>query len=108
LLTPAEKANVQILAVSLDTPAESRTMAEEISKFPGQLDYPLLSDVGYRVAAAYGIVNSKEVKPGIPYPTVFIINKEGVVVHRFLDEHGARPANEQLREQLKAQGAVSG
>jgi len=107
LLTPAEKANVQILAVSLDTPAESRTMAEEISQAPGELDFPLLSDVGHRVAATYGIVNPNEVKPGIPYPSVFIINKEGVVAHRFLDEHGSRPTNEQVREQLKALGVVN-
>jgi peroxiredoxin len=107
LLTPAEKANVQILAVSLDTTADSRVMAEEISKYPGELDFPLLSDAGHRVAAAYGIVNPNEVKPGIPFPAVFIINQEGVVAHRFLDEHGPRPSNEQLREPLKALGAVS-
>jgi peroxiredoxin len=107
LLTPAEKAHVQILAVSLDTHDESRTMTEEISQFPGTLDFPLLSDAGHHVAATYGIVNPNEVKPGIPYPSVFIINKDGVVVYRFLDKFGARPSNEQVREQLKVLGVVN-
>ena len=107
MLTPAEKQNVQILAISLDTHDESRLMAEEISKYPGALDFPLLSDGGHRVVDRYGIYHPAEVKPGIPYTATYIINKDGVVVHRFFDETGHRPSNEQVREQLKAAGAVN-
>ena len=106
MLTPAEKEQVQILAISLDTPDESRLMAEEISKYPGALDFPLLSDSGHRVVDRYGIYHPAEIKPGIPYTVTYIINKDGVVAHRFYDEHGHRPTNEQLREQLKVAGAV--
>ena len=107
MLTPAEKQNVQILAISLDTHDDSKLMAEEISKYPGQLDFPLLSDTEHHVVDRYGIYHPAEVKPGIPYTTTYIINKEGVVAYRFFDETGHRPSNEQIREQLKAAGAIN-
>jgi peroxiredoxin len=107
LLNETEKQQVQILAVSLDSHDESHLMAEEISKYPGKLDYPLLSDAGHRVVDSYGIYNPAEEKPGIPYPAVYLINKEGAVAYRFLDESGRRATNEQVREQLKALGAVN-
>ncbi len=107
MLTPAEKQHVQILAISLDTHEEAREMGEEMSKYPGQLDYPLLTDTGHRVVDEYGLGNPAEFKAGIPYPCVYIIGKDGVVAERFLDEKGARPTNEQVREMLKAAGAVS-
>ena len=97
---------MQILAVSLDTAEEAHLMAEEISKYPGALDFPLLSDPEHRVVDRYGIYHPAEVKPGIPYTITYIINKDGVVAHRFYDETGHRPSNEQIREQLKAAGAV--
>jgi peroxiredoxin len=107
LLTPAEKQNVQILGISLDTHQESRVMTEEIAKDPGQLDFPLLSDTEHRIVDAYGLSNPAEFKPGIPYPCVYVIGKDGVVLERFLDETGVRATNEQVREMLKVVGAVS-
>ena len=98
---------MQILTISLDTPDESRLMAEEISKYPGPLDFPLLSDTEHRVVDRYGIYHPAEVKPGIPYTVTYVLNKEGLVVHRFYDDHGHRPSNEQIHEQLKAAGAVN-
>mgnify|MGYP000876623210 FL=1 len=98
---------MQILAVSLDTHAESRTMAEEIAKYPGQLDYPLLADTGHHVVDDYALGNPHEFKAGIPYPCVYVIGKDGVVVDRFLDETGVRATNEQVRAMLKAAGAVN-
>ncbi len=44
-----------------------------------------------------------EVKPGIPYPTVYIINHQGIITHRFVDpENYTRPSNEEIREELSA------
>ncbi len=82
-------------------------MAEEIAKYPGQLDFPLLTDLEHRVVDTWGLSNPAEFKPGIPYPSVYVIGKDGVVAERFLDEKGARPTNEQVREMLKAAGAVN-
>ncbi|MBI1761683.1 MAG: redoxin domain-containing protein [Acidobacteria bacterium] len=107
MLSPTEKQNVQILGISLDTHEESRVMAEEIAKHPGQLDFPLLTDVEHRVVDTYGLSNPAEFKAGIPYPCVYVIGKDGVVIDRFLDESGVRATNEQVRAMLKAAGAVS-
>ena len=107
LLTEAEKKDVQILAISNDTPDESRVMMTEISQAPGPMDYPLLEDKGHRVIDRYGLFNPAESKAGIPYPTVYILDREGKVAHRFLDEKsGTRATNEQIRGELKKLGAV--
>ena len=93
--------------MSLDTGQESQVMANQTADFPGELDFPLLSDVGHQVVDLYGIYNPVEVKPGIPYPVTYVINKEGVVTRRFFDaENFTRPTDEQVREELKKIGAL--
>ena len=95
LLSTHEKQDVQILAVSLDTHLDSENLLNETAKMPGELDFPLLEDKGH------------EVKPGIPYPTVYTINRQGIITHRFVDpENYTRPSNEEIREELKRIGAV--
>ncbi len=107
LIAEEEKQNVQIIAISNDSHAESQVMMTEIGEMPGKLDFPLVEDKGYKVIAGYGLFNPAEFKPGIPYPTVYIINKEGMVVERFLDaERGERATNFQIREALQRVGAV--
>jgi peroxiredoxin len=107
LLAPEERRHVQIIAISNDTSAESQVMMTEIDDMPGTLDFPLLEDKGYRVIGRYGIFNPAEFKPGIPYPTVYLINKDGLVIERFLDlERGARATNFQIREVLRGAGAL--
>lgn len=93
----------------MDTHEDSRDMTYQIYNHPGKLDFPLLQDVDHQVVDRYGIFNPAEVsfKPGIPYPVVYIINREGVVAHRFLDpEKYHRPTNEELRAELKRLGMV--
>lgn len=101
---------MQILAVSLDSHEESKQMADSIStkEYPGKLDFPLLQDVDHKVVDAYGLYNPVEeaVRPGIPYPTVYIINKEGVVTKRLQHLEGTRATNAEIREELKRIGAV--
>jgi len=107
LLSAREKQDVQILAVSLDTHLDSENLLNETAKMPGDLDFPLLEDKGHEVIDRYGIRNPVEVKPGIPYPTVYIINHQGIITHRFVDpENYTRPSNEEIREELKRIGAV--
>lgn len=82
-------------------------MIESIQPWPGKLDFPLLEDKDHKVVDNYGILNPIEAKPGIPYPTTYIINKAGLVAHRFIDPvHYSRANEEQIREELKKIGAV--
>lgn len=81
----------------------------EKAEYPGAFDFPLLSDPEHKVIDTYGIYNplEEELKSGIPYPTVYIINKEGMVVTRFLDDvNYERPTNEQIRVELFRLGFV--
>jgi peroxiredoxin len=111
LLSEDEKKDVQILAVSADTHEESKQMLDYIGgkEYPGKADFPLLQDVDHKVVDAYGLYNPVEetIKPGIPYPTVYVINKEGVVTKRFQDlQGGVRATDEEIREELKRIGAA--
>jgi peroxiredoxin len=111
LLSESEKKNVQVLTISTDPHDEAKIMYENIKyNQPGKLDFPLLSDYDHKVIDAYGIRNPADpeaARRGMPYTATYIINKEGVVAHRFLDPtRGFRPTNEQIREELKKIGAV--
>ena len=78
-----------------------------MSKYPGPADYPLLEDHNHEVIDRYGIYNPAEFKPGLPYPTTYIIDKAGVVVDRYLDaERYTRASNEWVHEGLKKAGAI--
>jgi alkyl hydroperoxide reductase subunit AhpC len=71
------------------------------------MDYPLLQDLNHETIGRYGIYNPAESKPGIPYPAVYVINKEGVVAWRYLDaERYSRAPNEEIRAALQRIGAV--
>lgn len=95
----------------MDTPDEARQIIykTETAEFPGAFDLTLLSDINHKVIDEYGIYNPLEeaTKPGIPYPTVYIINKEGVVTEKFQDTvNYERPSDEQLRAALLKIGAI--
>ncbi len=93
----------------MDTHEESKDLKYQIDGQPGKFDFPLLQDKNHEVVDRYGIFNPAEVsfKPGIPYPTVYLINKDGIVAHRFLDaEKYHRPTNEEVRSELKKLGLV--
>lgn len=107
LLTDRERKTVQLLTISQDTREDTQNTLIQISKFPGQPSYPLLEDRGHQVIDRYGILNPAEFKPGIPYPTVYVIGKDGVVIRRFLDpETYHRATNDEIREALKNVGAI--
>jgi alkyl hydroperoxide reductase subunit AhpC len=82
-------------------------MIREIEQWPGKMDYPLLEDKDHKTISRYGVYNPAEFKPGIPYPVVYIINKDGLVMERLLDEERlSRATNFQIREALQRIGAV--
>jgi peroxiredoxin len=107
LLSDAEKKNVQVLAVSIDSREDSNGTVIIMSKYPGKADFPLLEDRNHEVIDSYGLYNPDEFKPGIPYPTTYIINKDGRITHRFVDPKTyERASNEKIRGALVENGAV--
>ena len=98
---------VRLYAVSANTPAESREFAEKIAADGrGSITFPLLSDPGHRVIDGYGLRDpayTKQKFDGIPYPTVYVIDKAGRVawakVHH---DYKQRPSNQEIRAALDA------
>lgn len=65
------------------------------------LEFPLLSDPGSQVIGRYGILNPDG--RGWPHPTVFLIDRDGVVRWRFMEvDYTTRASNEQLIAALQA------
>lgn len=97
---------VNVYAISVDSPAESRQFAEKISADgKGNISYPILSDPGHRVIDAYGIrdpdYNGQKFE-GIPYPSVYIIDKDGRVAWAKVEkDYKERPINDEVRAALK-------
>jgi len=72
-------------------------MVERVRNEEGQeLDFPLLSDPDHAVIARYGLLNQEDPQDRpIPHPTVFIIDREGVVRWKFIEiNYRIRPTNE--------------
>lgn len=71
-----EKAGLQLVGISYDA---SETLAKGVAKHG--LDLTLLADVGSRTIEAYGIRNEtlKGRAAGVPHPTVFIVDAQGVI-----------------------------
>ena len=98
-----------MLAISVDSPEQSRTFAEKIAADgKGKVEYRILADAGHRVIDAYGIrdpdYNGQKFE-GIPRPTVYVINKEGRVTWMKVElNYKERPTNSDIRAALDAVG----
>ena len=72
-------------------------VAEEQGAAP---DYRFLSDPGHRVIDRYGLLNPDDDR-GIPHPTTFVIDRDGVVRWKFVEvDHRVRPTNPMILEAL--------
>ena len=90
------------MAVSIDDAERIERMrqrvAEEQDTDPP--DYLFLSDPGHRVIARYGLLNPEDDR-GIPHPTTFVLDREGVVRWKFVEtDYRVRPTNEMILEAL--------
>lgn len=66
------------------------------------LDFPLLSDPDHAVIARYGLLNDGNPDQPIPHPTVFVIDREGVVRWKFIEiNYKVRPTNEDILAALE-------
>ena len=64
-------------------------------------DYLFLSDFGHRVIDRYGLLNPDDQR-GIPHPTTFVIDEDGVVRWKFIEtDYRVRPSNAMIREALE-------
>jgi peroxiredoxin len=95
-LDDRQREETQILAVSVDGPEETEILLERVRSEHGQgLDFPLLSDPGSRVIGRYGLLNPDG--RGWPHPTVFLIDRAGVVRWRFMEvDYRVRATNEDI------------
>jgi peroxiredoxin len=106
LLKPGEQ--VALWGISVDTPEQSRGFIEKIvaEAGGGSLAFPLLSDPQHQVIDAYGLPDPrylKQKREGIPYPTVYVVDKAGRVAWARTDkDFRQRPSNSEIRAALDA------
>lgn len=90
-----EASGGRVVALSYDA---VKTNAAVVAKLG--LSYPLLSDVGSKVIDAYGIRNTeaKGRGEGIPYPTIFVVDSDGMIRVKLRREgHRVRPESDEIR-----------
>ena len=74
------------------------------------LEIPLLSDPDHAVIARYGLLNQQDpqARP-IPHPTVFVIDREGIVRWKFIEiNYKIRPSNDDILRALEAMAQEDG
>ena len=86
-----------MLAVSVDEREDQQKMIDRVSADDGMLiEYQLLADPDHAVIDRYGVFNPDSGRP-IPHPTVFVIDKQGVVHWKFIEiDYRIRPTNEDI------------
>jgi peroxiredoxin Q/BCP len=92
-----EKINLQIVGVSYDSVAVLKKFSDQ-----AKLGFPLLSDEGSATIRAYGLLFQK----GLPHPGTIIIDQQGVVRAKLLEEgYAKRHTTDDLFEAAKGIGA---
>jgi peroxiredoxin len=90
-----EDAGLQVVAISYD-PVEVLAHFTEQRK----VAFPLLSDPGSTVIKAFGVLNKEATGDkfaGIPYPGIFIVDKDGVIRAKLFKEgYIQRPTTEEI------------
>jgi thioredoxin-dependent peroxiredoxin len=83
-------AGAEVIGISSDSERSHQAFAEKY-----QLPFPLLSDAGGKVRAAYGVPSAFGVVPG---RVTYVIDKEGIVRHAFNSQVNAtKHVDEALR-----------
>ena len=94
--------DARIVAVSVDSAADIERMRQRIADERGSApDYTILSDPGHRVIDRYGLLNPED-RRGIPHPTTFVLDRDGVVRWKFVEtNYRVRPTNDMILEALE-------
>ena len=90
-LAEMNELNAQVLAISVDGPFANGAFARQ-----NELTFPLLSDIGAKTIAAYGV--TLENFAGVEGYTscqrsVFIVSPEGAVTYKWIGEHNGKEPN---------------
>jgi peroxiredoxin len=103
-LSPAQRVRTEILAIAIDDRDQLGQMIQRVAEDDGRLlEFPLLSDPDHAVIARYGLLNQADpqARP-IPHPTVFVIDRDGVVRWKFIEiNYRIRPTNEDILAALR-------
>ncbi len=98
---------LDIYAISIDKPEDSRKLAEKIAADgKGKVAFPLLSDPGSRTVDDYGLrdpaYKGMQIE-GVPHPAVYVIDKSGKVAWAKVEaDYKQRPSNTEIRAALSA------
>ena len=100
LLDERAKRDAEILAVAIDSKADLQRMADKISRDDGKPPgFIFLSDPCHRVIDRYGLLNPEG--RGWPHPATFLIDRQGIVRWKFVEEdYRVRASNEQILDAL--------
>ncbi len=84
-----------MIAISADPIADGRRAAVEM-----KLSFPVLSDAAKTLITSWGVLHPQE---GIARPSMFIVNKQGKIVWRYVGaDANDRPAISLVLKQLEA------
>lgn len=101
LLDEQQRNEVQILAISPDSPENSQKLAAGLEKrYGSKPHFPLLSDPEHQVIDRYGLLNPRG--EGYPHPAVYVIDRQGRVVWRFVEtDYKVRAEHEDILKALE-------
>ena len=89
--------DTRIFPISVDRPGHAGLMVKELA-----LGFDILCDVDARVIRLYGRLHLHESRGPIAYPSIFIVQPDGEIVFRALDQKAYRTTPEHLLEFLEA------
>ena len=98
---------IHLYAVSIDKPEESREFEKKIAADGrGAIAFSMLSDPDHRVIDAYGLRDpayTEQKFDGVPYPTVYVIDKGGSVAWVQVNhDYRQRASNQEIRAALNS------
>lgn len=110
------KDTVQILAVSVDSHADSNKLLSLLTQEPSAqgtkavakarttpvtITFPLLEDAKHRVIDRYGLLNPES--KGWPHPATYVIDRQGIVRWKFVEvDFKVRPGNDVIMKAVSA------
>ncbi|MFM9889897.1 MAG: peroxiredoxin family protein [Rickettsiales bacterium] len=99
-----EKAGYHVAAISYDKPEITARAREKLS-----IALPVYADAGSAMIKALGILNTDIPSDsgklyGIPNPTIYVVNRDGIITHRFAEEgYQKRPLIADVKAALNLQ-----
>jgi peroxiredoxin len=93
-------AGAEVAAISVDTPAKSAALREQLS-----LPFPILCDTGRRVIQEWDLLNARE-RGGIAKPSAFVIGPDLLVRYAEVDSVTNRAPAAEILSVLKSAGGT--